>query len=95
MDWSVHRGGGSLLVFTNMTGETASGVELRLKGKAVGGSFARRNWSARFDEVAAGQGVEAPFRKAFGADLDPPRMEITWTSADGRRRHTVLDDLPL
>lgn len=95
MDWSVQRGSGSLLVFTNRTGGRAVDVEMRLKGKAVGGRFAQHNWSVARDEMADGQAIEAPFRAAWGANTDPSRMEITWTSSTGQRRQVVLDDLPL
>lgn len=95
MDWSVHRGSGRLLVFTNETGDAVTDVEMKLRGRADGGMFGRRGWSVKQAEIADGDGVEAPFRKTSGADADPPRVEITWTSPDGDRHQVVLDDLPL
>jgi hypothetical protein len=95
MDWSVHRGSGSLLVFTNETGDAVTDVKMKLRGRALGGMIARRDWSVKKAEMADGDGVEAPFRKAMGANADPPRIEITWTSPDGDRHQVVLDDLPL
>lgn len=95
MGWTVHRGSGRLLVFTNQNGEAVSDVKMTLRGKAVGGMFPRRDWTVTRAEMTPGAAVEAPFKAAFGARTDPPRMEIEWTSADGQRRQVVLDDLPL
>lgn len=93
--FTVHHGSGSLLVFTNQTGETITDVHMQLRGKAVGGRFARRDWSLNVEQWADGQTAEAPFRAAFGAHSDPPRIEITWTAANGQPRYQTLDDLPL
>jgi hypothetical protein len=79
----------------NETGGTVTDVRMELRGRAVGGMIPRRNWSIEQAEIADGGGVEAAFRKEPGADADPPRMEITWTTAAGDRRKVVLDDLPL
>jgi hypothetical protein len=95
MDWSVHRGSGQLLVFTTATGDTATNVEMKLEGKAVGGMFGRRDWSVKMDSMAPGDAVEAPFKAGWGANTDPPRVEITWASPDGQQHVTILDDLPL
>ncbi|NTY58730.1 hypothetical protein [Mycolicibacterium sphagni] len=95
MSWSVQRGSGRLLVISNETGQTVTHVEMRLRGKAIGGMFGRRDWSVKQDEMADGDAVQAPFVAAMGARTDPPRIEITWTSPDGRQHHDVLDDLPL
>jgi hypothetical protein len=95
MNWSVYCGSGRLLVFTNETGGVATDVEMRLRGKAVGGMFSRPDWSVKLDRMANGDAVEAPFDAALGANTDPPRIEITWTSPNGERNQAVLDDLPL
>lgn len=95
MDWSVHHGTGKLLVFTNETGDTVTDVVMRMKGKALGGIFARRDWTTTAETLPHGGAVQAPFQAVAGAQSDPPRMEIEWTSPSGDRRHTVLDDLPL
>ena len=95
MSWSVHTGSGSLLIFTNQTGETVTDVEFRLAGRAVGGMIGSRDWSAKRPEMADGDAVQAPFRSAWGAESDPPRVEVTWTDSDGERLVAVLTDLPI
>lgn len=95
MEWSVRRGSGRLLVFTNETGETVTDVKMKLAGKAVGGMFGKPDWSVKLDEMADGAAVQAPFRRALGANADPPRIEITWTSRDGEKHRATLGDLPL
>jgi hypothetical protein len=94
MSWTVRHGQGRLLVITNETGAEAADVEMKLRGKAVGGMVSSRNWSFSRPSMAHGQSVEAPFRAALGAKADPPRMEITWTDPGGQQRETVVS-LPL
>lgn len=91
----MRRGSGKLLVITNNTGERVTNVKMNLFGRAIGGMFSDPNWSGTSAEVAHGGGIEAPFGAVWGAQADPPRIEISWTSADGVERSTVLDDLPL
>lgn len=62
MDWSVRRGSGSSLLFTNQTGETVTDVAMNLRGHAVGGMIARRDWSMELDKMDAGEALKAPFR---------------------------------
>lgn len=95
MSWSVHHGSGKLLVFTNETGDAVTDVVMRLKGKALGGMFARRDWTMTVETLPDGGAVQAPFKSVMGAKSDPPRMEIEWTSPNGDRWQTILDDLPL
>ncbi len=95
MSWTVHAGRGSLLVFTNATGGTVTDVEMRLRGKALGGMFGRPDWSVKIAEMADGDATEAPFRATSRGSEDPPRMEIEWTDRRGDRWETVLTDLPL
>lgn len=47
-------------------GETATNVEMRLKGKAVGGTFAGQNWSVKHDEMTDGDSVEFRFQATSG-----------------------------
>jgi hypothetical protein len=95
MDWLVRRGSGKLLVITNNTGSTVTDVKMQLRGHAVGGMFGDPNWSWTSAELAHGGGIETVFGAAWGAAADPPRIEVTWTAADGKPRHQILDDLPL
>lgn len=94
MSWTVHHGSGSLLVLTNETGETATEVEFRLKGRAVGGMFGQPDWSLKRPEMAPGAAVEAVFKAAWGAPSDPPRVEIEWTDSKGDGWETVIE-LPI
>lgn len=93
--WTVGRRSGQLLEIANDTGEPVTDVHFRLAGVAVGGRSGRRDWSARVDEMGDGDYIEEPFRRGWGADQDPPRIEVSWTSQDGRRLSTVLTDLPI
>ncbi|MEH3129168.1 MAG: hypothetical protein PGN27_04305 [Mycolicibacterium neoaurum] len=94
-EWTVRRDRGSLLVIANNTGHAVTRVEMRLKGAAVGGTIARRDWSAKRAEMQQGDYVAAPFKVAMGARSNPPRIEITWTDHLGGERGTALTDLPL
>lgn len=94
MPWTVRHGQGRLLLITNETGAEAADMEMKLRGAAVGGMFGNPNWSFSTPSMAHGQSVEAPFGAAWGADADPPRMEITWTDPGGQQRETVVR-LPL
>ena len=68
MGWTVPRGSGRLLVFTNQNGETVSDVKMTLRGKAVGGKFGRSDWTATREEMVAGAAIEASARDAPAGD---------------------------
>ncbi|SKS09937.1 Uncharacterised protein [Mycobacteroides abscessus subsp. massiliense] len=85
MTWTASPGrSGHLLLLTNETGFVAKDVSMQLRGHAVGGMFGNPEWSFSAPQIADGQSVEAPFRAAWGAATDPPRLEITWTAANGQ-----------
>jgi|GEM_PF-4241066 hypothetical protein len=93
MTWTMSRGSGQLLVFTNETGADATEVEMHLRGDAMGGMFGRKDWSVSVPVMEDGQYVEAPFKAIWGSG-DPPRMEISWTDPSHQRRECVIE-LPL
>jgi hypothetical protein len=85
MSWSVYHGSGSLLVLVNDNDMVATDVVMQLRGRAVGGMFGDPSWSQKVATMRPGDAVQAVFKAAWGAQADPPRIEISWTGRDNRQ----------